>query len=108
MLAGRSYRAVTRAFPSASDHGLYVRDVAAMLSTLTGRAWSESRCGHHPALARARLPLAACAAIIGRPSWRYGHWVALERGVVHDPNFDRPIALVDYPRQHWPVLRLVR
>ncbi|CAJ4958058.1 Uncharacterised protein [Burkholderia pseudomallei] len=108
MLAGRPYHAVTRAFPSASAHGLYVRDVAAMLSTLTGRAWAESHCGRNRVLGCARLPRAACAAIIGRPSWRFGHWVALECGLVHDPDFDRPIELADYPRQHWRVLRLVR
>ncbi|ARL25481.1 hypothetical protein BOC55_35305 [Burkholderia pseudomallei] len=82
--------------------------MAAMLSTLTGRAWSEVRGQRHPALTCARLPRRACAAIIGQPSWRYGHWVALECGIVYDPNFDRPIELADYPRQHWRVLRVVR
>jgi hypothetical protein len=108
MLAGCRYRDVTRAFPAATEHGLYVREVVAMLDELTGRHWAQARCGRHPVLACARLPRAACAAIIGRPSWRFGHWVALESGVVHDPNYDRPIALCEYQRQHWRVLRLVR
>lgn len=108
MLAGCHYRDVARAFPGALQRGLYVRDVVAMLETLTGREWAQGRCGRHPVLACARLPRAACAAIIGRPSWRFGHWIAIESGVVHDPNDDRPIALCEYQRQHWRVLRLVR
>ena len=108
MLAGCQYRDVTRAFPAATERGLYVREVVAMLDALTGRHWAQVRCGRHPVLACARVPRAACAVIIGRPSWLYGHWIAVESGVVHDPNYDRPIALCEYDRQHWRVLRLVR
>jgi hypothetical protein len=108
MLAGCQYRDVAHAFPGVSERGLYVRDVVAMLEALTGQQWQGARCGRNRPLARARLPRAACAAIIGRPSWRCGHWIAIDNGVVHDPNDFRPVALCEYQRQHWRVLRLVR
>ncbi|MHB9836833.1 hypothetical protein Q8F57_018530 [Paraburkholderia terrae] len=109
MLSYQAYRAAARADPTPhADHGLTVREMKALLGRLTSSAWCETRKDHHVRLDRATLAKEwTCAIVIGRPGAEYGHWIAVERGVIYDPELDASIPLAEYSRRRWRVLRAV-
>jgi hypothetical protein len=121
MLAGRAYRTTLRAagFTPHREEGLYVSEMIALLSGLTGREWKELKT-----VATGRLMLretafpgefvppftraGGVAVVIGRRTGvPFGHWIAIRKGIAYDPELRAPLPMYDYPRGHWRVLRAV-
>jgi hypothetical protein len=109
MLSSHAYPAAARADPKPhAEHGLTVREMKTLLGTLTGNAWCETRKDHHVRLDRTTLAKEwTCAIVIGSLGAEYGHWIAVESGIVFDPELDAPIPLAGYSRRRWRVLRAV-
>ncbi|KAA1015963.1 hypothetical protein FVF58_01010 [Paraburkholderia panacisoli] len=111
MLTGRAYRTTMRAagFTPHREEGLYVSEMIALLSGLTGREWKEWKT-----VAAGRLTLRetafpdGVAVVIGRRTGvPFGHWIAIRKGMAYDPELRAPLPMDDYPRGHWRVLRVV-
>jgi hypothetical protein len=121
MLAGRAYRTTMRAagFTPHREEGLYVSEMIELLSRLTKQPWRNVDISERVRLSELWDDV-RCAVVIGRRSGvEFGHWIALDRRTVYDPEMAMPMPMhlpqrfgqsvrdYGYPRRDWRVLRVV-
>lgn len=106
MLTGKHYAEASNADPNPSAQGgMSLADFSACLSTLGGE-WVAVRKSEK--LEASRLPTDPCALLIRRHSAKWGHWVAWDGGMIFDPEMQGPLALGEYPRREWSLIRVVK
>jgi len=104
MLAGVGYSDAADADPNPdADGGMSVADFSACLDSL-GFPCRVKRLSVK--LSNASLPRSA-ALLIRRHSKVFGHWIATDGRLVFDPENEAPIALCDYRRADWSLIRVI-
>jgi hypothetical protein len=110
MTANETYEHIAERSPvMIGARGLYDGEVHALLVSATGVPWHAPRSGWLRPIgwfAAAPDPLVA---LIRRPwKWHTMHWVAVQGGWIHDPEFAWRLRAESYPRRHWPTLSVLR
>lgn len=106
MLAGKTYMQASQADPNPSaTGGMAIADFAACLVALgvdpsVTRASCKLEC--------AGLPREPRALLIREHGRKFGHWIAWDGCMIFDPEMRGPLALGEYPRRGWSLIRLVK
>jgi hypothetical protein len=104
MLAGVGYSDAADADPHPdADGGMSIADFSVCLETL-GFSCKVKRASIR--LAHASLP-ANAALLIRRHSKVFGHWIATDGRLIFDPEDEAPVALREYRRADWSLIRIV-
>jgi hypothetical protein len=104
MLAGVGYSDAADADPHPdANGGMSIADCSACLETL-GFPCKVKRASIR--LAHASLP-ANAALLIRKHSKVFGHWIATDGRLIFDPEDDAPVALREYRRADWSLIRIV-
>lgn len=107
MLAGVTYSRAHKADPCPEKStGLSVGDFVEVLTAVSGASWTVARPSKYPLLADFVVPK-KCALLIRFDGDAYGHWIACDDGVIHDPDMIRAVSFVEYDRLDWRVVRIV-
>lgn len=107
MLAACRYDEARRADPFPNkNNGLSLSDFVTTLRRCSRVDWRVVRPSEYKPLSLHEIH-DVCAAIVRQPDRRYGHWIAIERGIVHDPELRRGVALTEYDRKTWQLIRWV-
>lgn len=106
MLTGKTYADASNADPNPSAQGgMSLADFTGCLRSLGGD-WVVVRRSEK--LEASRLPTTPCALLIREHSAKWGHLVAWDGGMIFDPEMQGPLALGDYPRREWSLIRIVK
>lgn len=106
MLSGKTYAQASQADPNPSaTGGMTIADFSACLAALgidpvVTRASCKLEC--------AALPIQPRALLIREHGRKFGHWVAWDGGMIFDPEMRGPLALGEYPRREWSLIRMVK
>ena len=110
MVANLPYEAVAERFPAGSNSRCpWPRVVRRLLLETTGVPWNHPRYGWLRPIRRIAAAEDLAVAVIRRPwRWQTLHCVALQRGLIQDPEFARGFCSDEYPRRHWRTLLVFR
>jgi len=108
MLADCSYARARQADPFPTKRiGLSVADFLTCIRRCApNKSWSVIKPKTKTSLTKWTLPK-RCALIIREKNRRYGHWIAIDNHIIHDPGLSLPVAMADYDRRNWDVIRIV-
>ena len=105
MVAGVDYATAKNHHPASLDRGCSTQQTAKLIEIITGRRWPVMK---HDCRLSDLAPWPDRAAILIRETGaKYGHWIAILDGVVHDSQFTNGSLLPVYPRADWYVLRIL-
>ena len=110
MTAGETYEGVAERSPVlVGSRGLFPHEVHNLLVIATGVPWRAPRYGWLQPIASFAIEVDPVVALIRRPwRWRTLHWVAVQGGWIHDPEFPWRLHAESYPRGHWRTMRVLR
>lgn len=90
-----------------ATRGLRLKELLALLETLTGQPWRVSRPHRPHPLYRHTSRQPVTILLLRRPGHPFGHWIALVSGRVYDPEERRALTVATYGRRRWLVWRIV-
>jgi hypothetical protein len=84
-------------------------DMHRLLVAATGVPWYKRRRGWLRPIAYFATVPDPVIVLIRRPwKWNTRHWVAIQGGWIHDPEFPRGLRAESYPRRHWRTISVLR
>jgi hypothetical protein len=88
---------------------LYPLEVHHLLVVGTGVPWNRPRFGWFRPISHFAITPNPVVAIVRRPwKWHVRHWVVVQGGWIHDPEFRRGCSVEEYPRRDWRTIRVLR
>jgi hypothetical protein len=110
MTANETYNDVALRSPiTIGSRGLFPWEVHLLLVSATGVPWVAPRYGWLRPIEHFAIAPDPLVALIRRPwRWRTLHWVAVQGGWIHDPEYPRRLRAESYPRRHWRTITVLR
>jgi hypothetical protein len=110
MLTDHEYEEVMASSPLKPAQLRQVQDLQDLLAKLTNTRWKQPLFWWSRPISRFRLPDWPVALFLEDRLWnpRFGQWIAVNRELIHDPEFKSACLLKHYSRKDWYVKRVLQ